>query len=114
MSAPYAGDVPLSNGRQESPAARQDVHNVLDRKKGGQMNAHHSGTTGQLTTAKNRRQPMSLLTYTLAPDVTSAPARPHHAPWVGHAVSTVAVRAGVPKNVPLQGHLLLGWGALAV
>jgi hypothetical protein len=93
MPAPYGGDVPLSNGRQESPAARQDVHNASGRKKGGQMNAHHNGTTGRLTTAKNRRQPMTLLTYTLAPDVPSSPVRSRHAPWVGHAVSAIAVVA---------------------
>src|SRR2546430_9770770 len=93
MSAPYAGDVPLRNGRQEGPAARRDVRSASVRKKGGPMNAHHSGTTGRLTTVKNRRQPMTLLTCTLAPDVTYSPARPRHAPWVSHTVGAVAVAA---------------------
>jgi hypothetical protein len=36
---------------------------------------------------------MTLLTYTLAPDVPSSPVRSRHAPWVGHAVSAIAVVA---------------------
>jgi hypothetical protein len=34
---------------------------------------------------------MSLLTNTPAPDVTSAPARRRHAPWVGHTVGAVVM-----------------------
>jgi hypothetical protein len=36
MSAPYAGDVPLRNGQQESLAARREACSASDRKKGRQ------------------------------------------------------------------------------
>jgi hypothetical protein len=57
------------------------------------MNAHHTGTTGEATTAKNRSQPLTPLIDTLGSDVTSSPARRRHAPGVGHIVGAVAVVA---------------------
>jgi len=76
---------------QESPPNIRHRTLQEDRRKDGQMNIHHAGTTGEATTATNRSQPMIPLIDTLASDVTSSPARRRHAPGVGHIVGAVAV-----------------------
>jgi purine-cytosine permease-like protein len=55
------------------------------------MNAHHAGTTEEVTIATNKSQSMTLLIDTLASDITYAPARRRYAPAVGPTVRAVAV-----------------------
>jgi hypothetical protein len=74
------------------------------------MNAHHAGTTGEATTAKNRSQPRTFLIETLASAVASAPARRRHAPGGGHTVGAVAMVAAGLLLGALAG-LLIGLAA---
>src|SRR5205085_9588613 len=75
------------------PARHQTPDATEERRKDGQMNAHHTGTTEEAKIAPNSSQSMTLLIDTLASDGTYSPARRRHAPAIGRTVGAVAVVA---------------------